>query len=108
MASNEEIDSKDRLARDIDSNSDDKAKIQQMDVDEKIMSSTPTPGDLPAFGPPELIRDMSPEKRLEVEKRLKRKIDLRIMPMIVLMYILNYLDRVSILHSFQDPNYKLY
>lgn len=48
------------------------------------------------FEAPEFIRNMSPEERLAVEAKLKRKIDLRLMPMIVLMYIMNYLDRVSL------------
>lgn len=46
------------------------------------------------FEPPVLVRNMSPEIRIELEARLKRKIDLRLLPMIVLMYIMNYLDRV--------------
>jgi hypothetical protein len=48
------------------------------------------------FQPPELIRNMSPEKRAAAEAKLKRKIDLRLLPMIILMYILNYLDRNNI------------
>lgn len=44
---------------------------------------------------PEIIRVMTPEHRLKVEKRLKRKIDLRLLPAIVLMYILNYIDRYA-------------
>ena len=46
--------------------------------------------------PPELVRNMTPEYRLVVESRLKRKIDLRLLPMIILMYIMNYLDRNNI------------
>lgn len=46
------------------------------------------------FQAPELVLKMSPEERELAEKRLRRKIDARLMPMIVLMYILNYLDRV--------------
>ncbi len=48
------------------------------------------------FQPPELVRKMSPEERVAAEARLKRKIDLRLLPMIILMYILNYLDRNNI------------
>lgn len=46
------------------------------------------------FQAPELIRNMTPEERESAEKKLRRKIDARLMPMIVLMYIMNYLDRV--------------
>jgi hypothetical protein len=48
------------------------------------------------FQPPELVRKMSPEERVTAEARLKRKIDFRLLPMIILMYILNYLDRNNI------------
>jgi hypothetical protein len=33
---------------------------------------------------PEFIRNWSPEERAAIERRLKRKIDLRLMPMIIL------------------------
>jgi hypothetical protein len=48
------------------------------------------------FQPPELVRRMSPEERIAKEAHLKRKIDLRLLPMIILMYIMNYLDRNNI------------
>lgn len=47
------------------------------------------------FEAPESVRRMTPEERVATELRLRKKLDLRIMPMIVLMYIMNYLDRVS-------------
>lgn len=43
--------------------------------------------------PPEIIGNMTPEHRAAVEKRLKRKIDLRLLPSLIIMYILNYIDR---------------
>ena len=48
------------------------------------------------FQAPEWIRNLTPEERHSVEAKLKRKLDTRLMPMIVLMYIMNYLDRVGI------------
>ncbi|KAI4758701.1 MFS transporter [Aureobasidium sp. EXF-3400] len=45
---------------------------------------------------PELVRNMSPEERAHAERILVRKIDFRLMPMLVIMYILNYLDRNNI------------
>jgi MFS family permease len=48
------------------------------------------------FQPPPLVQAMSPERRAEAEAHLRRKIDLRLLPMVVLMYILNYLDRNNI------------
>jgi hypothetical protein len=38
---------------------------------------------------------MSEEEFLDNEKSLKRKLDLRLTSMIVFIYILNFLDRVS-------------
>lgn len=38
---------------------------------------------------------MTPEERQAAESKLKAKIDLRLLPMIILMYIMNYLDRVG-------------
>lgn len=48
-----------------------------------------------AMRAPEWIRNLSVDERTAVEGRLRRKLDIRLMPMIVLMYIMNYLDRVS-------------
>jgi len=45
---------------------------------------------------PELVKDLTPEERLGLERALVRKIDFRLLPMIVLMYIMNYLDRNNI------------
>jgi len=45
---------------------------------------------------PELVKDLTPGQRFELERALVRKIDLRFLPMIVLMYIMNYLDRNNI------------
>ncbi|KAI1122883.1 major facilitator superfamily domain-containing protein [Nemania abortiva] len=46
--------------------------------------------------PPEIIARLSPEERIALEKRLVRRIDLRLLPMIIIMYILNYIDRNNI------------
>lgn len=42
---------------------------------------------------PEFIRNLTPEDRERLEKRLKRKIDARLLPAVIIMYILNYIDR---------------
>ncbi len=81
---------------DIDSGSDDKGHIRQIDSVGKGATGLPiTPLGASRFETPEWIRNLSPQERLEIESKLKRKIDLRLMPMIILMYIMNYLDRVS-------------
>ncbi|OJD30853.1 pantothenate transporter liz1 [Diplodia corticola] len=51
---------------------------------------------IPKREAPPLVRDLTPEQRTEMEAKLRRKIDLRLMPMIIIMYILNYIDRNNI------------
>ena len=46
--------------------------------------------------PPPLIKDLSSEDRRRLELALVRKIDFRLLPMIILMYVMNYLDRNNI------------
>ncbi|RYO91689.1 hypothetical protein DL764_008250 [Monosporascus ibericus] len=46
--------------------------------------------------PPAFIANLSPEERISFERRLIKKVDLRLMPMVILMYILNYIDRNNI------------
>lgn len=43
--------------------------------------------------PPASLANISPEELDMLERKLKRKIDLRLMPAIIIMYILNYIDR---------------
>ncbi|RKF54876.1 putative transporter [Erysiphe neolycopersici] len=45
---------------------------------------------------PEFLRETSNEERDALENKLKRKIDLRLIPLLVLIYIMNYLDRGNI------------
>lgn len=44
---------------------------------------------------PPLLRDLSPEELDACEKRLLRKIDLRLLPPLIIIYIMNYLDRYT-------------
>lgn len=46
--------------------------------------------------PPSLIKSLSADERRRLELALVRKIDLRLLPMVILMYIMNYLDRNNI------------
>lgn len=45
---------------------------------------------------PVSLSHLHPDERLHLEALLVRKIDLRLLPMVILMYILNYLDRNNI------------
>jgi hypothetical protein len=60
--------------------------------------SSASPGGVPTAKrqPPPYVRSLSPEERAFVEKKLVRKIDLRLIPMIIIMYVMNYLDRNNI------------
>ena len=42
---------------------------------------------------PPLLRNLSPEELEDCEKRLRRKIDRRLLPTLIIIYIMNYLDR---------------
>ncbi|MCJ1469870.1 hypothetical protein MMC07_008514 [Pseudocyphellaria aurata] len=63
-------------------------------VSETSFENVSTPR--PAREPPPLVKDLSSDERQRQELALVRKIDLRLLPMIVLMYIMNYLDRNNI------------
>ena len=43
--------------------------------------------------PPEFLRHLTMEERLALEDKLKKKIDWRLLPYVIVMYILNYIDR---------------
>lgn len=45
---------------------------------------------------PPALQGMTAEELADLEVKVRRKIDFRLLPMIVLMYILNYLDRNNI------------
>ncbi|EHL00405.1 putative Uncharacterized transporter [Glarea lozoyensis 74030] len=97
MASVIRDDDKGHVVGDVDSASEEKGRIQHIDGDASppdtvAKETTPTR----VFEAPEFIRNMTAEQRLDVENRLRRKIDIRLMPMIVIMYIMNYLDRNNI------------
>ena len=42
---------------------------------------------------PEILRKFSEEELRVLEKKLLRKVDLRLLPTMILIYIMNYLDR---------------
>jgi hypothetical protein len=52
---------------------------------------------------PEILQKYTKEERDELETKLKRKIDFRLMPAIIIMYILNYIDRYVLVLCFFPP-----
>ncbi|KAH6649734.1 major facilitator superfamily domain-containing protein [Chaetomium tenue] len=65
-------------------------------TDEKIGAANVEDTRPQRMQPPEFIRNLSPEERELLEKKLKRKIDIRLLPAIIIMYIMNYIDRNNI------------
>jgi hypothetical protein len=45
---------------------------------------------------PDFMQRWSEDERIRFEALLRRKIDLRLLPMVIVMYIMNYLDRNNI------------
>lgn len=45
---------------------------------------------------PPLVRDLTPEDKVHLEAKLRRKIDLRLMPMVIIMYGPGSRDRASL------------
>lgn len=72
---------------------DDKEKSAHVE-DESPTRATTTRSN--GMQPPDLVKAMTADDRATFEKHLVRKIDLRLMPAVVIMYIMNYLDRNNI------------
>ncbi|KAL8801811.1 MAG: hypothetical protein Q9182_004218 [Xanthomendoza sp. 2 TL-2023] len=77
-------------------NGDDKLDVEHVS---NTSSLDPTEAARPARSrreAPPLVRDLAPEERAGLENALVKKIDLRLLPMLILMYLMNYLDRNNI------------
>lgn len=89
------------LARETgESNSSSSAADRHLDSDEedskaRRRSTDPLLGneERPILQLPEALSHLSTEERRALEAKLKRKIDARLMPALIVMYILNYIDR---------------
>ncbi|KAJ4402662.1 hypothetical protein N0V91_007036 [Didymella pomorum] len=73
----------------------------QDDIDKKpranyVDDAIPAPAEGSRLTVPPLVAAMSKEERVAAEAKLRKKIDTRLLPMIILMYIMNYLDRNNI------------
>jgi len=79
-------------------NSSVKDGAEHFDDFEKSPQTVPgaLPPGLRQLEAPESVRNLTAEERQHLEAKLVRKIDLRLLPMIILMYIMNYLDRNNI------------
>ena len=61
------------------------------DPDSKSVQGTATGRPLPP-----ILEGLSEEELNNVKKKLLRKADIRLLPMLTLIYIMNYLDRYSL------------
>jgi hypothetical protein len=43
-------------------------------------------------------------EELEIEKKLRRKIDARIMPVLITIYLMNYIDRYAVMPSLENKH----
>lgn len=72
----------------------DKEEVAYIESSDEKGNATPAiKGGRRGMQPPEFLLHMSLEERQALETKLKRKIDLRLLPGIILMYIMNYIDR---------------
>lgn len=78
---------------------DTKGELSQ--IEDTSITKLDFPVDVPVTSNriPDELKHMSPEELKELETRTRRKIDMRILPMLVWIYILNYLDRNNIASS---------
>ncbi|KIX07776.1 uncharacterized protein Z518_02430 [Rhinocladiella mackenziei CBS 650.93] len=81
----------DYIQRDSEQSSVNDIKIPAAELQEDIVAARSLKRE-----PPEYVKSLSPEERRIAECALVRKIDLRLIPTIVIMYIMNYLDRNNI------------
>lgn len=72
--------------------SEDKERVDAIEQAELANADRP----ITRLEAPPLIREMSKERRQELEKLLVRKVDFRLLPAVITMYIMNYLDRNNI------------
>jgi hypothetical protein len=63
-------------------------------TDQKLADATIHREAISSIEAPISIQSLTHEERIRAEKALVRKIDLRLLPAIIIMYIMNYLDRV--------------
>ncbi|KAF3398002.1 hypothetical protein F1880_006439 [Penicillium rolfsii] len=74
--------------------------VEVADIDKSYVDNIETVANANKPNPrkeaPAYVAGLSPEERAAAEKALVRKIDIRLLPMIIVMYILNYLDRNNI------------
>jgi hypothetical protein len=81
---------------DVDNSSREEPVVEDIEKTTSKQAPATVAAERRGLQPPELIRNWTAEERAEKERLLRKKIDIRLLPMIILMYILNYIDRNNI------------
>ncbi|KAI8293702.1 hypothetical protein K4K56_004093 [Colletotrichum sp. SAR 10_98] len=89
------------MATDMKTDNEDPVKVDSQKkkydtTDESRASFEGQTTEWPARPLPELLRDLSEDELKDLEKKLIRKVDMRMLPTMILIYIMNYLDRNAI------------
>ncbi|KAF5501191.1 MFS transporter prlL [Colletotrichum siamense] len=89
------------MATDMKTDNEDPVKVDSQKkkydtTDESRASFEGQTTEWPARPLPELLRNLSEEELKDLEKKLIRKVDMRMLPTMILIYIMNYLDRNAI------------
>ena len=74
----------------------------QEDVNSKVSESDvgiEEINELEYYDLPELLQHMTQEELKTLDKKTTRKIDLRLLPMLIILYIMNYIDRTAIANA---------
>lgn len=72
-------------------NTDTKIYPNEVELVEEVSSTPDKSSRVPAY-----VRNLTLEDRTRIENSLRRKVDTRLLPMVVLIYIMNFLDRNNI------------
>ncbi|KAH7017979.1 major facilitator superfamily domain-containing protein [Microdochium trichocladiopsis] len=76
--------------------SDDLARVEEAELKGEQIGQPGLATALEIQGRFDSLRDLTPEQMDALNKRVVKKVDWRLMPMITLMFLLNYLDRVNV------------
>ena len=75
------------------SKGDDTAKLEHVvDVTQDITA-------IPVDYRPEILRNFNPDELLQLEKKLVRRLDIRCLPILIFLFLLNILDRNAIANA---------
>lgn len=81
----------------VHSNTDDK-KFETVKVEDAV-DVTQDITAIPVYSLPECLQQYSPEQLKQMEKKIVRRVDIRCLPILILLFLLNILDRNAIANA---------